>query len=336
MKLDPNPPPEYREPNVKAMNTQILMVAMLSLPLALPVVQGNAFGAETGPPHLQKAGSATQLIVDGQPLLMLSGELHNSSSSSLDYLQPIWPRLAALNLNTVIASLSWELVEPEEGRFDFSLTDGILEQARRHNLKLVFIWFATWKNGDGTYVPAWVKTNRDRFPRCQHRPGIDTTQLTAFSEENLKADARAFAAVMRHLRQVDAKEHTVVMMQVENESGVMPVARDHCSLAEAAFAGTVPVELMTSLLGRKETLNPELKETWSKTNFRESGTWSQVFGDGPAAEEVFQAWYIARYIGQVAAAGKAEYPYPCTPTPGWCRIRARSPANIPAAGRSPK
>jgi beta-galactosidase GanA len=160
----------------------------------------SAAPADKTIPHLQKQGSATQLIVDGQPLVMFSGELHNSSSSSLDYMKPIWPGMVALNLNTVIPSISWELVEPEEGRYDFALVDGLIEGAREHHLKLVFIWFATWKNGDATYVPAWVKTNSHRFPRCHHRPGINTTQLTALSEQNVKADAKAFAAVMRHLK----------------------------------------------------------------------------------------------------------------------------------------
>ena len=118
--------------------------------------------------------------------------------------------------------------------------DGLIQQARHHNLKLVFIWFATWKNGDATYVPAWVKTNWQRFPRCHHRLGINTTQLTALSEENAKADAKAFAAVMRHLKQMDSRQHTVVMMQVQNEAGVMPVARDYCPLAEKALPSRCP------------------------------------------------------------------------------------------------
>lgn len=212
-------------------------------------------GAEArGLPQLRKQGSATQLSVDSQPLVMLSGELHNSSSSSLDYLKPIWPKLAALNLNTVIASLSWELVEPEEGKFDFSLADGLIESARQHQLKLVLIWFGTWKNYDATYAPAWVKTNWIRFPRCQHRPGRNTTQLSAISEATVRADARAFAALMRHIKQVDGERHTVVMMQVENESGVLPASRDRSPPAEEAFAEAVPVELMSYLVAHKESL----------------------------------------------------------------------------------
>lgn len=267
-----------------------------------------ALGADAGLPQLRRQGSATQLIADGRPLVMLAGELHNSSSSGLEYTKPIWPKLASLNLNTVIASISWELVEPEEGKFDFSLVDGLIEGARRHNLRLVFIWFATWKNGDGTYVPAWVKTNWTRFARCHHRPGINTSQLTALSQENVNADAKAFAAVMRHIRQVDGNKHTVVMMQVENESGIMPVARDRCPLAEEAFAKPVPRDLMDYLIAHKDTLIPDTREIWGKSNFRESGTWSEVFADD--ADEVFSAYTIGRYIGRVAAAGKTEYPLP--------------------------
>jgi hypothetical protein len=263
---------------------------------------------------------------------MLAGELHNSSSSSLEYLQPIWPRLAALNLNTVIASLSWELVEPQEGKFDFSLADGIVEAARQHHLKLVLIWFGTWKNGDAAYVPAWVKTNWTRFPRCQHRPGINTTQLTALAEENVKADANAFAAVMRHLRQVDGKQHTVVMMQVENESGVMPVSRDLCPLAEAAFAQPVPADLMAWLLAHRQSLIPEMGEIWAKTGFRQSGTWAEVFGGGSAADEVFQAWQIGRFIGQVAAAGKAEYPLPMYANAWLVQHAGQAPGEYPSGG----
>lgn len=280
------------------------IVALTGLCLA-PLI---AFGADAGLPQLRRQGTATQLIVDGKPLVMLGGELHNSSSSSLEYMKPIWPRLASLNLNAVIASISWELVEPQEGKFDFSLVDGLIEGARRHDLKLVFIWFATWKNGDGAYVPAWVKTNWTRFPRCHHRPGVNTSQLTALSEENVKADAGAFAAVMRHIRQVDGKKHTVVMMQVQNEAGIMPVARDHCPLAEEAFAKPVPRTLMDYLIAHKDTLIPDTREIWGKSNFRESGTWSEVFADD--ADEVFSAYTIGGYIGRVAAAGKAEYPLP--------------------------
>ncbi len=298
--------------------------------LVLMLASGSGWAADI--PQLRKAGAAQQLVVDGAPFVMLAGELHNSSSSSLAYLKPVWPRLQALNLNTVIASLSWELVEPEDGRFDFTLVDGLLKAAREHELQLVFIWFATWKNGDGAYAPGWVKTNVTRFSRCHHRPGENTTQLSAFAEANVQADAQAFAAVMKHLREVDGKKHTVVMMQVENEPGVMPVSRDHSPRAEAAFAGQVPAELMSYLAAHKDALIPDLKAVWARTNCRESGTWSEVFGNDALADEVFQAWHIARYIGRVAAAGKAEYPLPMYANAWLVQSPGQTPGKYPSGG----
>ncbi len=289
-----------------------------------------ALSEDAGLPQLRRHSGATQLIVDERPLVMLAGELHNSSSSSLEYMKPVWPRLVSLNLNTVIASISWELVEPEEGKFDFSLVDGLIEGARRHGLKLVFIWFATWKNADGTYVPAWVKTNWTRFPRCHHEPGINSSQLTALSEENVNADARAFAAVMRHIRKVDGRKHTVVMMQVENEAGIMPSARDHCPLAEEAFAGDVPREPMDYLIAHKDAMIPDTREIWGKSNFRESGTWSEVFADN--ADEVFSAYTIGRYIGRVAAAGKAEYPLPMYANAWLVQHKGQKAGEYPSGG----
>ena len=88
---------------------------------------------------------------------MLGGELHNSSTGGVEYMHPIWKRMADANLNTVIASASWELVEPVEGKYDFVLVDSMIMGARKESLKLIVLWFGTWKNGMSTYVPAWVK-----------------------------------------------------------------------------------------------------------------------------------------------------------------------------------
>jgi lysophospholipase L1-like esterase len=77
-------------------------------------------------PHLRKQGVATQLIVDDKPFLVLAGELGKSTSSNLEYMRPIWPKLAALKLNTVLVPVYWELVEPTEGKFDFTLVDGLV------------------------------------------------------------------------------------------------------------------------------------------------------------------------------------------------------------------
>ena len=107
-------------------------------------------------PQLRKQGTATQLIVDGKPFLVLGGELGNSSSSSLEYMRPIWPKLVALNLNTVLVPIYWELIEPVEGKFDFTLVDGLIQEAGKHGLRLIPLWFASWKNSMSCYAPAWV------------------------------------------------------------------------------------------------------------------------------------------------------------------------------------
>ncbi|HKP11717.1 MAG TPA: beta-galactosidase, partial [Blastocatellia bacterium] len=176
-------------------------------------------------PHLRKRGAATQLVVDGKPFLILGGELGNSSSSSLEYMRPIWQKLVALHLNTVLVPVYWELIEPTEGHFDFSLVDGLIKEARAHQLRLVPLWFGSWKNSMSCYAPAWVKTDPKRFPRSQDKTGRGMEILSPFSEENVEADARAFAAFMRHLREVDGQDHTVIMVQVENEIGMIPDSR---------------------------------------------------------------------------------------------------------------
>jgi len=261
-------------------------------------------------PHLEQRGSATQLIVDGKPFLVLGGELHNSSSSSLLYMAPIWPRLRAIHLNTVLAPVSWELMEPEDGKFDFSVVDGLIDGARQNHLRLVFLWFGSWKNTYSSYAPEWVKRNIDRFPRVQTSDGRGTERLSPFSQENQKADSHAFAALMRHIKQKDGDLHTVIMVQVENEVGVIPEARDHSAAADKAFSSPVPQELMLWRRQHSASLDPEFRGSWESAGRKESGTWSEVFGKGPLTDDLFMAWHYARYINTVAGAGKSEYELP--------------------------
>jgi hypothetical protein len=263
---------------------------------------------DDGIPYLRKKGTATQLIVDDEPFIMLSGELHNSSSSSLTYMEPIWPRLASLGLNTVLAPVSWELVEPEEGKFDFTLVDGLIKGARKHNLRLVFLWFGTWKNTNSSYAPVWVKTNLKRFLRAQLKSGVNTNAVSCFSKAACQADARAFSALMRRIREVDGQQHTVLMMQVENETGILMTPRDRCPMAEERFAQKIPKRLMKYIETHADCLIPYLQHVWKEAGCRTDGTWKEVFGAG--ADEVFMAWHIAQYIDTAAASGKAEYSLP--------------------------
>jgi beta-galactosidase GanA len=200
--------------------------------LASLVLLLTALPAAAQIPHLKDG----QLIVDGRPFLILGGELGNSSASHRAWLQPRWQRMKAMHLNTVLAPVSWELIEPEEGRFDFATLDWLIEDARANDLRLVLLWFGSWKNSMSTYVPAWVKRDERRFPRTTGPDGRAQEILSAFAPATRDADARAFAALMRHLRQVDGTRHTVIMVQVENEVGFLPTAREHGPVADAAFA----------------------------------------------------------------------------------------------------
>lgn len=99
-------------------------------------------------PSLQRIGASTQLLVNGRPFHMLGGELQNSALSSSEYMDTVWSKLAASNFNTVLGSVSWEQVEPKEGEFDFAELDRVILGARKHNLRLILLWFGSYKNGN--------------------------------------------------------------------------------------------------------------------------------------------------------------------------------------------
>jgi hypothetical protein len=271
---------------------------------------GQTGASTSAMPHLEKRGNAIQLIVDDKPFLILGGELHNSSSSSVEYMKGVWPHLEAMHMNTVLLPIAWETIEPVEGEFDFRCVDGLLEGARAHNFKVVFLWFGAWKNTYSSYVPEWVKTNTDRFPRVQMVGGRSTERLSPFSIAIRDADQRAFVALMAHLRESDGQAHTVLFMQVENEVGVIPESRDHSAVADAAFEAQVPKTPMSFLEKHRMTLAPQISAAWEAAGAKSSGTWQEIFGKAPLTGDIFMAWQYATYIEHLAAAGKAEYSLP--------------------------
>ncbi|MDR7370242.1 DUF5597 domain-containing protein [Flavobacterium aquidurense] len=281
--------------------------------------------------HLQKRGEATQLIVDGKPFLILGGELHNSSTSSLSYMQPILPYLSSIHLNTTLAAISWDLSEPKEGQYDFTLVDGLLKQARQNNMRLILLWFGSWKNGLSHYVPDWVKSDYKRFPRVKLADGNATETISPFCTEAKNLDAKAFAALMKHLYQNDA-ERTVIMVQVENEVGVIGASRDHSIAANNEFLKQVPESFLAYIKKNESQLQPELKSKWNENGSLNSGTWSQVFGNGYRTDEIFMAYQYATYIDAVAAAGKAEYDLPMFVNAWIVQPEDHMPGNYPSGG----
>jgi Domain of unknown function (DUF5597)/Beta-galactosidase len=238
--------------------------------------------------HITKKDGRFALMVDGQPYLMLGAQINNSSSWAAS-LPQVWPALEALHINTLEAPVYWEQLEPEQGKFDFTNVDQLVNGAREHHLRLVILWFGTWKNGQAHYVPEWVKSDLKKYPRVISARGKVLDVLSANSATNLDADKHAFAAMMRHLKETDGTQRTVLMIQVENESGSIGAVRDYSAAAQKEFSGKVPAALTSDL-------------------HTTSGTWAEVFGAD--ADERFAAYSTAHYINEIALAGKAEYDIP--------------------------
>ena len=220
-------------------------------------------------------------------------------------MEPAWQALKALRANTAEVPVYWEQVESREGEFHFEHLDGILREARARGLRLVLLWFATWKNGSMQYVPEWVKNNPSRFPRVKTPGGTETWVLSSHFAETFEADRKAFCQLLKHLSEFDGSEKTVIGMQIENEPGILGSVRDYSLTADTEFNSPIPAGLGEAL-DRFSLQTP--RTAWDKSGGPRSRTWMQVFGE--MAAEAFSAWSIARYIDRLAEAGKAIYQLP--------------------------
>lgn len=256
---------------------------------ALAAVSVLAAAQSVEAPRIEHKGDRYALMVEGKPYLALGGQIHNSSAWPSE-LPQVWASMEALHANTIEAPAYWEQIEPVEGQFDFSNVDALIEGARAHNLHMVLLWFGTWKNGNAHYVPTWVKQDAKKYPRTIRPDGEPIDVLSPLGKATLEADKKAFVALTKHLKQVDGDKHTIIAIQVENESGNVGSDRDHSPEANKLFAAQVPGEA--------------LKATGKQT----AGTWAEVYKG--EADEVFQAYYQAKYINEIAAAGKQEFNIP--------------------------
>lgn len=258
-----------------------------------------------------------QLYIDGKPFLVRGAELQNSSLSSAQHMSELWEKLVAFNLNTVLGPVTWDQIEPEEGKFDFTEIDKVIKDARANGLKLVLLWFGSWKNGQSSYAPTWVKKNTDRFPRMDvnTRDGTRKVEVLAWhGKETLVADQKAFAKLMNHIKVYDQKHQTVIMMQVENEVGLLGDSRDRSFRASELFNQPVPTEFVQFIQNDWDNLHYTLKEHLDpkiqKKLLNENSSWPQFFGESVYTDELFMAYNYAKYVEEVAAIGKKEYNIP--------------------------
>jgi hypothetical protein len=251
-------------------------------------------GSGTMPQIVSKDGHHA-LLIDGKPFFMLGGQAHNSSGWP-GMLPKVWSAIEAMHANTLEVPIYWEQIEAQQGKFDFSLVDTLLKQGREYKVHLVLLWFATWKNGSSHYMPEWMKREPSKYPNITGKNGQPVDSPSPHTQAAMEADAKAFAAVMGYLKKAD-QQHTVIMVQVENEPGAWGSVRDYSANAQKLFEDPVPAEM----------LKPEVLKALNKP-VAVKGSWKEVFGDD--ADEYFHAWSVALYIGYVAAAGKAIYPLP--------------------------
>jgi hypothetical protein len=264
--------------------------SLLILALALSPGALRADQAVGGLPHFAQKDGRHAFIVDGAPFIILGGQCGNSSAWPSE-LPGVWSAIERMHANTLEAPVYWEQFEAEPGRYDTSIVDLMIKQAREHQVRLVLLWFGTWKNGSAHYLPLWVKDHPDLYPKITGKTGQPVDSPSPHYPVLEKLDATAFSALMRHLKAIDPV-HTVIMVQVENESGAWDTIRDYSPTAQAIFEQPVPSALIRALgLGA-----------------RAGGNWTAVFGKD--ADEFFQAWSVAHFVGQVAAAGKQEYDLP--------------------------
>ena len=239
-------------------------------------------------PHLEKRGAVTHLIVDGKPFIILGGQVVNPTGFP-DRMERAWPKFKSLNENTIEFPIYWGQIEPVEGTFDFSGVDQIIRGLRSQGLRAVPLWFGAYKNGMMDYVPAWVKTDTKRFPLVLDYGGRPIGVLSPHGQATLEVECKAYAELMKHLKEIDGNDHTVIMMQVENESGIVGSVRDYSPESTKLLNGPVPEKLVAALK-------------------KKSGTWKEVFGG--RAEEMFTGYYLSSYMNEVARAGKQVYPIP--------------------------
>jgi len=284
-------------------------LAVLTATLAAATLQAQT---QVRPlPRIVEKNGRFALFVDDAPFLIMG--IEDLTMGDWPPRPTVWPALEYMHVNTVEIPVYWEDFEPQPGKYDYAAIDRLLADARKHNVRLVPLWFGTYKNGHPHYMPDWMKLDPVRYPHALDRNGQAVDSPSPFGTASLDADKRAFAALLGHLKEADP-ERTVIMVQVENETGNWNSVRDYSPAAQKYFAAPVP---------------PEVLKAMHVASSSPSANWEQAFG--PDADEYFNAWAVARYVGQVAEAGKAVYPLPMVANAALRDPLHPGPAGLPGA-----
>ncbi|MDE7285246.1 MAG: DUF5597 domain-containing protein [Lachnospiraceae bacterium] len=261
-------------------------------------------------PEIRMLGGIPTLYVENHPFFAYAGEVHNSSACSLEYMEKhVWNQIEELHLNSLLIPVYWEQIEPEEGIFRYEIIDGLIGQARQRKMRIIFLWFGLWKNGESMYVPQWMKRNSQKYFRVEkgNREKINT--ISPFSNLAVEKDAVAFSELMEHIKQQDKERNTVIAMQVENEVGLLGTQRDHCKAAEEKFSQQIPEQLAEE--------------------YETKGTWEEAFGED--AGEYFMAYYFAAAVERIVSRGRGVYPLPCY-TNAWLKQHPWYAGSYPSGG----
>lgn len=290
----------------------------------------SALNASAEKAKLQRVGNSQQLYVDGRPFIVLGGELGNSSATNVADIDAVFPKLKEMGLNTVLVPVYWELIEPEQDKFDFSLVDRVISKSNDYNMKIIFLWFGIWKNSMSCYAPSWIKTDLLHYIRACTSTEKPLDIVSAFSENALSAEDKSFGNFIGHVKQVDTRNN-VIMIQIENEIGMLEEARDHANMVNEIFEQNVPAELISYLTKNKSMLHPYLAQKWESAGGKTEGNWSEIFGSDIYTDEIFMAYHYALYVEKLAKTAKFQYNIPLYVNAA-LNSRDRKPGEYPSAG----
>ena len=181
------------------------------------------------------------------------------------------------------------------------------------------------------YAPLWFKQDYKKYPRVRTQTGKPLEIASPFSDNVFQADSKAFKAFMRHLSETDGDKHTVIMVQVENEIGMLESARDYSEEANRLFQSAIPEKLADYLIKNKKTLHPWLAGKWQKAGGKTEGNWQEMFGTDLYTDEIFMAWHYATYVERMIQCGREAYNLPMYVNAAM-NSRGRKPGEYPSAG----